>query len=173
MYYEAALAGAADADRRGDLREAEEHYRSAVWRAQNHLTNRDTATALYEFGRFYRSHGEFKAAASRLEASLDLAGRSGTFDASAIGRRKVELAAAYAGLDRWTEGADLLLGIRDVLVTYRKNEGELVRLLVEAYVGALKELDEDERSDALSILLQELPPPPLQAPPAGSSGPTG
>jgi len=142
-YYNADMSTARNDEQRGHLAEAEANYASAVWRARNHLGKQEQSTALYNLGSFYRRHAKFKESAVALEESLSIAKDAGTFDQAAIGRRRIELAVSYAGLDRWKEGAALLREIIPVASQYTGQEAEFLKLVFSKYKERLIALGED------------------------------
>lgn len=96
---------AARQDQRGT--DAEAFFLSAVERARP-LDAATQSDALWRLGAFYREQGRFRDAVAPLEESLDLAARSGRIDPAGVARRRIELAKAYAVLNRWTDGRDQL-----------------------------------------------------------------
>lgn len=128
---------AARQDQRGT--DAEAFFLSAVERARP-LDDATQSDALWRLGAFYREQGRFREAVAPLSESLDRGLRSGRIDAAGLARRRIELARAYAVLNRWTDGRDLLRDASDGLPGLSAPEAADARELIEVYRERLQAL---------------------------------
>lgn len=142
-YYDSDLSMAVEQERVGNIQAAEKSFTSAVFRSKNHLTAKDTSTALYNLGSFYRRQGNYTAAIKTLKDSLTYAGLAGSFDEQELGRRYVTLAAAYAELDQFNNGAIYLKKLVPVWSGYSGNELSFVKAVFTLYRSHLVTAGED------------------------------
>jgi len=138
-YYDADLSVAADDERRGNYKEANDNLVSAVWRAKNYLGPKEVSTAYYNLGTFYRRRADFSQSISALEESITYAGKAGVFDSLAMGRRYIEIAASHAELDQWKHGAPYIKKVIPIRDKYSGKEAEFITLVFHEYAKGLKE----------------------------------
>jgi tetratricopeptide (TPR) repeat protein len=136
-YYDAELAVAADDERLGRYDEAHDNLVSAVWRSKNHLGPKEISTAYYNLGTFYRRRADFKSSVSALTESITYAEQSGEFDELAMGRRYIELATSYAGLDKWESGITYIKEVVPIYHQYDGEEAKFVAAVFDEYIKAL------------------------------------
>lgn len=130
---ESDLSIAAEQERAGDIKAAEKTYASAVARSKSHLTAKDTSAALYDMGAFYRRHGNYPAAIKTLKDSIAYASEAGAFDELELGRRYVDLAASYAELGNFNDGAVYLKKLTPFWSRYSGNELSFVKAVFTLY----------------------------------------
>ncbi len=128
---------AARQDQRGT--DAEAFFLSAVERSRP-LDAATQSDALWRLGAFYREQGRFRDAVAPLEASLALAVGSGRTDPADLARRRIELAKAYAVLNRWNDGRDQLRDASAGLAGLTASEAADARELIDVYRERLQAL---------------------------------
>ncbi len=128
---------AARQDQRGT--DAEAFFLSAVERARP-LDAATQSDALWRLGAFYREQGRFRDAVAPLTESLELGVRSGRIDRTDLARRRIELAKAYAVLNRWNDGRNQLRDASEGLAGLSAPEAADARELIEVYRERLQGL---------------------------------
>jgi len=136
IYYEADLSKAAEAERQGDLQMAYGNLLSAILRAKTHLKAKDVSVAYYDMGTFLSRVGQYKKSIDSLQKSVTLANESGAFDELEMGRRYIEIAKSYAGLEKWKEGQPFLDKVAPYREKYTGEEAALVDALFTEYSQA-------------------------------------
>jgi hypothetical protein len=119
--------------------DAEAYFLSAVDRSRA-LGPEVQSDTLLKLGTFYREQARFREAARPLAESLQLGLASGKINAAGLARRRIELAKAYAVLNRWAEGRDLLRDAAPGLGGLTADEAAGARELIEVYRLRLAEL---------------------------------
>jgi hypothetical protein len=119
--------------------DAEAYFLSAVDRSRA-LGPEVQSDTLLKLGTFYREQARFREAARPLAESLQLGLASGKINDAGLARRRIELAKAYAVLNRWAEGRDLLRDAAPGLGGLTADEAAGARELIEVYRLRLAEL---------------------------------
>ncbi len=142
-YFDAEMGLGTRSQRSGKLIEAEQHYTIAVWRAKNHLDDKEISSALYNLGTNKRLQGRYGKSVELLFESINYAAKAGTFDELAMGRRYAEIAASYAELGRWKSGAVYVKKLVLIQQQYTGKEAAFLKILFRKYKKNLAKLGED------------------------------
>lgn len=142
-YYDADMGLGIRESRSGNLLQAEQHYVSAVWRAKNHLGDKEISWALYNYGQNLRLQGRYELSVESHFESINYALKAGTFDELAMGQKYAEIAASYAGLGRWKSGAQYVKRLVPIWEKYTGKEAAFLQILFSEYKKNLAKLGED------------------------------
>lgn len=132
-YWGAGNTVAFDEEQKGNFETAENEYKRALWRAENHLTENEVSDSLYNLGAFYRRQERIPDAIKYLEKSVAIEESLSGPSSEKTGRRLAELSVAYYMDGNWNKGKELADRLKPLTSLYSGSELEFVNKLINEY----------------------------------------
>lgn len=133
VYWGAGTSVALDAERKGNLREAEEEFRVALARAERELGDKEIASSLHNLGAFYRRQNRISDSIHYLKEALKTEEKVSASDSERTGRTLAELAAAYLIDGNFINGHPIAKRLNSIKTYYTGKEAVFVERVLEGY----------------------------------------
>ena len=133
VYWKAGTSVAFDAERKGNIQEAEKELKVALARADRELDDEKLASSLHNLGSFYRRQNRFSDAIHYLNQALKLKEKVSGPTSEKTGRTLAELAAVYATEGNIFEGRVYADRLKPLAKYYSGDEALFVEKIIEIY----------------------------------------
>lgn len=147
VYWGAGTSVALDAERKGNLREAEEEFRVALSRAERELDEEKIASSLHNLGAFYRRQNRLADSIHYLKKALKTEENVSGPTSERTGRTLAELAAAYLMEGNFINGHPIAKRLESTQSYYTGKEAVFVEMILEGY-----KFDEEQYNKEVSRL---------------------